>query len=136
MPELPHRNIDTGMGLERIAAIMQHAGSNYEGDIMTSLIELGEKLSGKRYQAGNEEVDRSLRILADHSRAVSFMIGDGILPGNEGRSYILRRLLRRAVYHGRLVGIQKTFMAEYADEVVRLLGDAYPELVEKRTRRP
>ena len=133
MPELPHRNIDTGMGLERIAAIMQHAGSNYEGDIMTSLIELGEKLSGKRYQAGNEEVDRSLRILADHSRAVSFMIGDGILPGNEGRSYILRRLLRRAVYHGRLVGIQKTFMAQYADEVVRLLGDAYPELVEKRT---
>lgn len=131
IPELPHRNIDTGMGLERIAAIMQHQGSNYEGDIMISLIRLGEKLSGKRYQAGDEEVDRSLRILADHSRAVSFMIGDGILPGNEGRSYILRRLLRRAVYHGRLMGIHGTFMAEYAYEVAHLLGAAYPELIEK-----
>ena len=130
LPELPHRNIDTGMGLERIAAIMQHEGTNYEGDIMRSLISLGEKLSGKKYHS-NDEIDRSLRILADHSRAVTFMIGDGILPGNEGRSYILRRLLRRAVYHGRLLGIQGTFMAEYAHEVAVLLGAEYPELVEK-----
>lgn len=130
LPELPHRNIDTGMGLERIAAIMQHEGTNYEGDIMRTLISLGEKLSGKKYHS-TDEVDRSLRILADHSRAVTFMIGDGILPGNEGRSYILRRLLRRAVYHGRLLGIQGTFMAEYAHEVAVLLGAEYPELVEK-----
>lgn len=130
LPELPHRNIDTGMGLERIAAIMQHEGTNYEGDIMRSLISLGEKLSGKKYHT-TDEIDRSLRILADHSRAVTFMIGDGILPGNEGRSYILRRLLRRAVYHGRLLGIQGTFMAEYAHEVAVLLGAEYPELVEK-----
>ncbi|MBF4803040.1 MAG: alanine--tRNA ligase [Lancefieldella parvula] len=130
LPELPHRNIDTGMGLERIAAIMQHEGTNYEGDIMRSLISLGEKLSGKKYHS-TDEIDRSLRILADHSRAVTFMIGDGILPGNEGRSYILRRLLRRAVYHGRLLGIQGTFMAEYAHEVAVLLGAEYPELVEK-----
>ena len=130
LPELPHRNIDTGMGLERIAAIMQHEGTNYEGDIMRSLISLGEKLSGKKYHS-TDEIDRSLRILADHSRAVTFMIGDGILPGNEGRSYILRRLLRRAVYHGRLLGIQGTFMAEYAHEVAVLLGVEYPELVEK-----
>ena len=130
LPELPHRNIDTGMGLERIAAIMQHEGTNYEGDIMRTLISLGEKLSGKKYHS-TDEVDRSLRILADHSRAVTFMIGDGILPGNEGRSYILRRLLRRAVYHGRLLGIQGTFMAEYAHEGAVLLGAEYPELVEK-----
>lgn len=130
LPELPHRNIDTGMGLERIAAIMQHEGTNYEGDIMRSLISLGEKLSGKKYHS-TDVIDRSLRILADHSRAVTFMIGDGILPGNEGRSYILRRLLRRAVYHGRLLGIQGTFMAEYAHEVAVLLGAEYPELVEK-----
>ena len=130
LPELPHRNIDTGMGLERIAAIMQHEGTNYEGDIMRTLISLGEKLSGKKYHS-TDEIDRSLRILADHSRAVTFMIGDGILPGNEGRSYILRRLLRRAVYHGRLLGIQGTFMAEYAHEVAVLLGVEYPELVEK-----
>lgn len=130
LPELPHRNIDTGMGLERIAAIMQHEGTNYEGDIMRTLISLGEKLSGKKYHS-TDEIDRSLRILADHSRAVTFMIGDGILPGNEGRSYILRRLLRRAVYHGRLLGIQGTFMAEYAHEVAGLLGAEYPELVEK-----
>ena len=130
LPELPHRNIDTGMGLERIAAIMQHEGTNYEGDIMRTLISLGEKLSGKKYHS-TDEIDRSLRILADHSRAITFMIGDGILPGNEGRSYILRRLLRRAVYHGRLLGIQGTFMAEYAHEVAVLLGAEYPELVEK-----
>ena len=130
LPELPHRNIDTGMGLERIAAIMQHEGTNYEGDIMRTLISLGEKLSGKKYHS-TDVIDRSLRILADHSRAVTFMIGDGILPGNEGRSYILRRLLRRAVYHGRLLGIQGTFMAEYAHEVAVLLGAEYPELVEK-----
>ena len=130
LPELPHRNIDTGMGLERIAAIMQHEGTNYEGDIMRSLISLGEKLSGKKYHS-TDVIDRSLRILADHSRAVTFMIGDGILPGNEGRSYILRRLLRRAVYHGRLLGIQGTFMAEYAHEVAVLLGAGYPGLVEK-----
>ena len=130
LPELPHRNIDTGMGLERIAAIMQHEGTNYEGDIMRTLISLGEKLSGKKYHS-TDEIDRSLRILADHSRAVTFMIGDGILPGNESRSYILRRLLRRAVYHGRLLGIQGTFMAEYAHEVAVLLGAEYPELVEK-----
>lgn len=130
LPELPHRNIDTGMGLERIAAIMQHEGTNYEGDIMRTLISLGEKLSGKKYHS-TDEIDCSLRILADHSRAVTFMIGDGILPGNEGRSYILRRLLRRAVYHGRLLGIQGTFMAEYAHEVAVLLGAEYPELVEK-----
>lgn len=131
MPELPHRNIDTGMGLERIAAIMQHEGSNYEGDVLRSLIGVGETLSGKTYHE-SAAADKSLRILADHSRAVSFMIGDGILPSNEGRGYVLRRLLRRAVYHGRLLGIQGAFLTTYFHEVQALLGDVYTALVENQ----
>lgn len=130
MPELPHRNIDTGMGLERISAIMQHAHSNYEGDIMASLIKLGEKICHKTY-GQDTKTDTSLRILADHSRAVTFMIADGILPSNEGRGYVLRRLLRRAVYHSRLLGVDAAFMTNYAHEVEALLGDTYPELKEQ-----
>ena len=131
MPDLPHRNIDTGMGLERIAAIMQHEGSNYEGDVLRSLIHVGEKLAGVSYHS-SEAVDKSLRILADHSRAVSFMIGDGILPSNEGRGYVLRRLLRRAVYHGRLMGIKDAFLNTYFHEVQALLGDVYTALIDNR----
>lgn len=131
LQELPHRNIDTGMGLERIAAIMQHQASNYEGDILRSLIAVGEGLAGVRYH-DSAATDRSLRILADHSRAVTFMIGDGILPSNEGRGYVLRRLLRRAVYHGRLMGIRGGFLTTYSAEVMRLMADVYPALTENR----
>ena len=131
LPDLPHRNIDTGMGLERIAAIMQHKGTNYDGDVLTSLIGVGEQLSGKTY-GEDARVDRSLRIVADHSRSVTFMIGDGILPGNEGRGYVLRRLLRRAVYHGRLLGIEGTFLTAYSEEVMCLMADVYPELTENK----
>ena len=131
MPELPHRNIDTGMGLERIAAIMQHKSTNYDGDLLQSLIGVGERLSHKTY--GDDPArDRSLRIVADHARAVTFMIGDGILPGNEGRSYVLRRLLRRAVYHGRLLGVEGEFLCAYVDEICRLMGENYPAIVESR----
>ena len=129
MPELPHRNLDTGMGLERMAAIMQHKSSFYDGDLMQSLIKLGEEISGKTYvDTDYEGASRSLRIIADHARAVDFMISDGILPGNEGREYVLRRLLRRAVFHGRLLGIEGAFLTRFIDEVNRLMGDAYPEL--------
>ncbi|MDO4805832.1 MAG: alanine--tRNA ligase [Coriobacteriales bacterium] len=130
MPDLPHKNIDTGMGLERIAAIMQGQHSNYEGDVLRSLLAVGEKLSGKTYGGTAGGADRSLRIIADHSRAVTFMIGDGILPSNEGRGYILRRLLRRAVYHGRLLGIDGAFLTKYAAEVRSIMGDVYPALVD------
>ena len=130
LPELPHRNVDTGMGLERISAIMQGQHSNYEGDVLRSLLALGERLSGVAYEGKATGADRSLRIIADHSRAVTFMIGDGILPSNEGRGYILRRLLRRAVYHGRLLGISGAFLVEYAHEVTRIMGDVYPALTE------
>ena len=130
MPELPHRNLDTGMGLERMAAILQHKSANYDGDLMQSLIALGEKISGKSYVADDYSgASRSLRIIADHARAVDFMISDGILPGNEGREYVLRRLLRRAVFHGRLLGIEDAFLTTFIDEVNRLMGEAYPELL-------
>ena len=132
LPELPHRNIDTGMGLERIAAIMQHKGTNYDGDLLSTLIGVGERLSGHAYGTDAAR-DRSLRIVADHARAVTFMIGDGILPGNEGRSYVLRRLLRRAVYHGRLAGIKGAFLGSYVEEICRLMGDNYPAIVESRS---
>ena len=125
-----HRNLDTGMGLERMAAILQHKSANYDGDLMQSLIALGEKISGKSYVADDYSgASRSLRIIADHARAVDFMISDGILPGNEGREYVLRRLLRRAVFHGRLLGIEDAFLTTFIDEVNRLMGEAYPELL-------
>ena len=130
MPELPHRNLDTGMGLERMAAIMQHKTANYDGDLMQHLIKLGEEISGKTYDADDYSgASRSLRIIADHSRAVDFMISDGILPGNEGREYVLRRLLRRAVFHGRLLGIEGAFLTKFIDEVNAQMGEAYPELL-------
>lgn len=131
LPELPHRNIDTGMGLERISAIMQHKGTNYDGDLLRSLISVGERLAHVTY-GDDAAVDRSLRIVADHSRAVTFMISDGILPGNEGRGYVLRRLLRRAVFHGRLAGMEGEFLSTYVEEVCRLMGDDYPSLIENR----
>ena len=130
MPELPHRNLDTGMGLERMAAIMQHKSANYDGDLMQGLIALGEKISGKSYDADSYKgASRSLRIIADHARAVDFMISDGILPGNEGREYVLRRLLRRAIFHGRLLGIEGAFLNTFIDVVNDLMGDAYPDLM-------
>ncbi len=130
MPELPHRNLDTGMGLERMSAIMQHKSSFYDSDIMQGLIRLGEEISGVTYVGDDYEgPSRSLRIIADHARSVDFMISDGILPGNEGRGYVLRRLLRRAVFHGRLLGVEGAFLGRFIDRVNELMGDAYPELI-------
>lgn len=130
MPELPHRNLDTGMGLERMAAIMQHKSSFYDGDLMRGLIALGEEISGVSYVADDYDgPSRSLRIIADHARSVDFMISDGILPGNEGRGYVLRRLLRRAVFHGRLIGIEGAFLGRFIDAVNEAMGHAYPELL-------
>ena len=138
---LPTKNIDTGMGLERMAAIMQGVQSNYETDVMRGLISVGERLSGKQYVGGANAVahgdaqaaiDLSLRIVADHSRSVSFMIADGILPSNEGRGYVLRRLLRRAVMHGHKLGIEGPFLCEYFAQIIELMGDVYPEIVDNR----
>ena len=131
MPELPHRNLDTGMGLERMAAIMQHKSSFFDGDVIQSLIKLGEDISGKTYVDNDYTgASRSLRIIADHARSVDFLISDGVLPGNEGRGYVLRRLLRRAVFHGRLLGIEDAFLGRFIDAVNDVMGDAYPNLIE------
>ncbi len=131
LKELPKKNIDTGMGLERIAAIMQGVQSNYETDVLRSLIAVGERLAGVTY-GEDGQTDLALRIMADHSRAVTFMIADGILPSNEGRGYVLRRLLRRAIMKAHLIGVDGPFLNEYVDEIVRLMGDVYPEIVENR----
>lgn len=128
---LPTGNIDTGMGLERMAAIMQGVTANYDTDILHGLIELGERLTNKQYGV-DDRTDMSLRIMADHSRAVTFMISDGILPSNEGRGYVLRRLLRRAHRHGRLLGIEKPFINEFVDEIISEMGSVYTELVDNK----
>ncbi len=128
---LPKKNIDTGMGLERIAAIMQGVTNNYDTDVLRSLIAVGERLANVTY-GQDPAIDMSLRIMADHSRAVTFMIADGILPSNEGRGYVLRHLLRRAVMKGNLLGIEKPFLNEYVDQIVKLMGHVYPEIIENR----
>ena len=127
---LPKQNIDTGMGLERIAAILQGVHSNFETDVLRTIMAKAQEITGHVYGAEGEKTDTSLRILADHARAVAFMIADGILPSNEGRGYVLRRILRRAVRHGRLLGVEDPFLGQLIDVVVELMGPAYPEIVE------
>lgn len=138
---LPTKNIDTGLGLERTAAILQGVQSNYDTDILRGLIAVGEELSGKTYDGNmapgalshkQAKIDLSLRICADHSRSVSFMIADGILPSNEGRGYVLRRLLRRAIIHGQELGIEGPFLTAYFAQLIKVMGDVYPELVDNR----
>jgi len=129
---LPKPNIDTGMGLERLAAVMQGVKSNYECDLLFPIIQFMEKLSGKYYGA-NENDDVSMRVIADHSRAVTFLIGDGVLPSNEGRGYVLRRILRRACRHGKLLGFDKPFLHEVVQAVVDIMKDAYPDIVGKQS---
>jgi alanyl-tRNA synthetase len=123
-------SIDTGMGLERLAAVIQGFKSNYDTDLFTPIIRFVEKISGKTY-GKNAENDVSIRVIADHSRAVTFLIGDGITPSNEGRGYVLRRILRRAARHGKMLGINKPFLNESAQIVIDMMKGVYPDLVEK-----
>ena len=127
LEELPSKHVDTGMGLERIIAVLQGVLSNYDIDYMRELIATTEKLTGKKYGA-DPIADVSFRVIADHARAVSFLIADGVMPSNEGRGYVLRRLLRRAARHGRLIGLEKPFLYQVASTVAAVMGDAYPEL--------
>ena len=131
---LPQRNIDTGMGLERIAAVTQGVTSVYETDLFKPLIELAEELSGVRYAGSAEPAQRALRTMAEHARGVAFLVMDGVLPGNEGRDYVLRRLIRRAVQQGRSIGLDEPFLARLCDRTVEMLKDAYPELVTHRDK--
>ena len=128
---LPSQNIDTGLGLNRMAAIQQDVPSVYETDQFLPLIELGEELSGRK-MGESHEVTRALRILADHSRATTFLIADGVVPSNEDRGYILRRVMRRAIQQGRVLGLDPGFMPRFADRVTEIMGGEYPELVEQR----
>jgi alanyl-tRNA synthetase len=128
---LPANNIDTGLGLNRLAAILQDKPSVFETDQFWPLIELAQDLSGRRY-GEQPETDRSMRILADHSRAMTFLLADGVVPSNEERGYVLRRVMRRAIQQGRSLELEPGFLLRYADCVRDLMGAAYPELNEQR----
>ncbi len=128
---LPSNNIDTGLGLNRMAAILQNKQSVFETDQFRPLIELGEQLSGAS-SGQDPAVDRALRILADHSRAMTFLVADGVVPSNEERGYVLRRVMRRAIQQGRALEMAPGFLARYAELVRELMGGAYPELAEQR----
>lgn len=128
---LPAKNIDTGMGLERIAALMQNVSSVFLTDSFRPLVELGEEISGLRF-GESQRADTALRVLADHSRAMAFLIADGVLPGNEGRGYVLRRVIRRAARFSRDVDMQPPFLGRFAERTIEMLAGAYPELHERR----
>ena len=127
---LPAQNIDTGLGLERMAMLQQGTDSVYETDLFLPLIQLGERLSGRTY-GQDAETDRALRILADHSRGMSFLVADGVVPSNEDRGYVLRRIMRRAILQGRRIGIEPGFLPQFAGVVRELMGAGYPELTEQ-----
>jgi len=128
---LAKKNIDTGAGLERMAAVLQHKKNNFETDLFFPIIEEAAALSGVPY-GKSQQGDVALKVISDHARAITNMIADGILPSNEGRGYVLRRILRRAVRYGKLLGIQDAFMGQMIDVVINMMKPAYPELVDKQ----
>ncbi len=143
MTPLPRPSVDTGMGLERVAAIKQGAVANYDSDQLRDIIFAAEQLCGKKYDGRDYEprsaeldpqyaIDVALRVIADHLRATSFLIADGILPSSDGRGYVLRRLIRRACRHGRVIGLKQPFLGDLSAKVVELMGPAYLELVQQR----
>ena len=125
---LPAPSVDTGMGLERIAAVLQHVHSNYEIDLFTALIAaVAEQLGA------SDTEDKSLRVIADHLRSTAFLVADGVLPGNEGRGYVLRRIIRRAIRHGNKLGAQAPFFAALVPDLIAQMGEAYPQLVSQQS---
>lgn len=130
MTPLPRPSIDTGMGLERITSILQGVDSNFDTDLFVPIIKAVEDLTGKKYDRG--EAGFPFRVIADHSRACTFLIADGVLPSNDGRGYVLRRILRRAVRFGQFLGIDEPFLYKNVDVVTELMADAYPQLIEKK----
>ncbi|HET7445640.1 MAG TPA: alanine--tRNA ligase [Solirubrobacterales bacterium] len=131
LTELPTKNIDTGMGLDRMAAILQDVPSVYEVDHIRPLIDLAEELSGHGYEEG-ERVTRAMRIVADHARGATFLLADGVVPSNEDRGYILRRIMRRAIQQGNSLGLESPWLGKFAERTIELMGEAYPELQNQR----
>ena len=131
LPSLPHKNIDTGMGLERLASVVQGVDTDYETDLFTPLISHTCKKSGITYGANSRD-DMAVRVIADHVRSVAFMLADGVLPSNDGPGYVLRRLLRRAVRFGKLLGFDGLFINEYMPILIDIMGDPYRELITQR----
>ncbi len=130
MTPLPKPSVDTGMGLERIATVMQGVTSNYDTDLIQGIIRHVEKLSGKQYRR-DEKDDVSMRVIADHSRAITFLICDGVLPSNEGRGYVLRRIMRRAARHAKMLGFPEPVLYRIVDAVTEVMGEAYPDLLQR-----
>jgi len=127
---LPQKNIDTGMGVERMAAILQDVPSVFQTDLMWPLVEVAEELSGRSY-GDDDATTRAMRIIADHSRGMSALIADGVVPSNEDRGYVLRRIMRRAIQQGRAIGLEAPYMDRFAERALELLGPAYPELASR-----
>ncbi len=128
MKPLPKPSIDTGMGLERLSCVVQGVHSNYDSDLFTPLIREVENLTGKKYEGSDEETKVSIRVLCDHIRSATFLIADGVQPSNEGRGYVLRRILRRAIRHGKLLGKSEPFFYKLCDVVLKEMGPVYSEL--------
>jgi alanyl-tRNA synthetase len=131
LTELPRRNIDTGLGLERMAAIQQGVPSVYETDLFRPLVALAEELSGRGYDEGGQ-VTRAMRILADHSRGTVNLIADGVVPSNEDRGYVLRRVMRRAIQQGRMLGLEAPYLGRFTELAIELLGEVYPHVEAER----
>jgi alanyl-tRNA synthetase len=129
---LPKQNIDTGLGLDRMAAILQDVPSVYETDQFRPIVEFGEQLSGHRYDDADFAVKRALRIICDHGRGMTFLLADGVVPSNEERGYVLRRIMRRAIQQGRVLGLDDPFLPQLGERVIEVMAYAYPELVEQR----
>lgn len=129
---LPKPSVDTGMGLERLATILQGENSNYHTDLFLPMLAKVSELSNKQYNRSDTEDDVSMRVIADHARATVFLVADGIQPSNEGRGYVMRRIMRRAIRHGHRLGLEDLFFFQICDVVVDIMSEAYPELVEAR----
>ncbi|NCB09506.1 MAG: alanine--tRNA ligase, partial [Bacteroidia bacterium] len=130
---LDKKNVDTGMGLERITMVVQGKTSTFETDLLKPIMDEVSKMSGVEYKKSNK-TDVSLRIITDHARCVSFLINDGVIPGNEGRNYVLRMILRRALRHGKMLGLELPFLYKLVDVVIKNYGGAYPELLKNKDK--
>jgi alanyl-tRNA synthetase len=133
MTPLPKPSIDTGMGIERLAAVLQGKTNNFDSDLFAPIIREIEKFSGKKYYA-DSHTDVSIRVIADHIRAVAFALSDGLIPSNEGRGYVLRRIVRRAARHGFMLGIEEPFLYKVLDSLYEIMAEPYPELIESARR--